>query len=154
MVKVTLALGSFVLGALSMLFLLSDVHASTVTQSGVGNGSIPILPPLSGTKLNRLGLGGGRWTLDGIDCDSCTFRDLNLEYSGGLVRCENCSFDGDVTLSLKGAALDGWFVTQWFIALEKNNPSLFKTAPPTLRYAMKNPSPANLDIPPKQESGD
>jgi len=120
MTKVTLALGSFALGAASM-FLLGNhtstlAHGSTNGQSITGRspdavsrneGLIPIVRPVinvtihPGVDVSKITLG-----LDGTSCNGCTLHDLTIEYGGGAYSLVNTKVKLPVNIKLIGAALN------------------------------------------------
>jgi hypothetical protein len=84
--KITLAFGSFILGAISM-FLLGN-HASTLAQGGPAGGAkmfgnakfVPIVPATSGLSLENNIFPAGTYGVDGTVCTRCVFNGATLEY--------------------------------------------------------------------------
>ena len=123
MSKVTLALGSFAQGVVSMFlasFWLPGNRNTIFAQSFMGPDSRPVVPVLSeSVRVGGSVALGGAWRLDGINCNGCSFRNAELEYWGGPMRCINCLFDGKVAMEFKGAALNTLEVVVWFRKLDK-----------------------------------
>jgi hypothetical protein len=119
MSKITLALGSLIVGLLvGSLFLGS--HTVTFAQpapvsaaaqyinpgqgaSGVELHLMPQVPGI-GPKINGLHIMGLPQTLDGLNCDGCEFVNATLRYSGGAVALNNASFKGTTRVELSGPA--------------------------------------------------
>ena len=160
------ALLPFVAGALSMFLALSGTHTSIVSQSAfaaslidlTGGYKPPEVAPLSSTNTKLHGFlvadnRGAVFQLDGINCDSCTFKNTDFVYSGGAVRCQGCEFPHDVIrhLTVSGAALNTILLLQYFQSLDQ----VPKTPPTTPRWLEKNPvikidmsasAPTTLDL--------
>jgi len=148
MSRVTVALGSFVVGALSMFVCLGNqtsiVAQPAVPQRGiVAEGAEPIVPPLRGIVVSASSFGNLTQPLDGLDLENCEFRNVTLEYSGGAFRLRNASFSGPIRVQLKGAAantlvllrfLDAMAASRAPINPEKGKP-LDKTT--TAKYTQK-----------------
>jgi hypothetical protein len=106
MTKVTLALGSFVVGVCASLSVSSFVHTSTrvhAQQAIVIEGAEPVVPPLryfghGDTLLARV------QALDGISCEGCTIAVSAFTYAGGSYNLKNCSVPRNVPIILKGSA--------------------------------------------------
>jgi len=103
----------FGVGALSMFALLvgyipivpqSSFAAGTVLLAGPG--ARPVVPRLSQMVLPGIRDFSGSAQLDGLNCKDCTFNNVDWEYSGGAVSCENCRFSGTENLYVSGAALN------------------------------------------------
>jgi len=112
MSKVMLALGSFIVGACSMLLALSFIHTPTRVHADQGPpptidivGVEPKVPPLM-AKFVGGGIGGALQPLDGLDCEGCVIKPDVLTYGGGAFRCVNCIVSAKHGLTLKGAALN------------------------------------------------
>jgi len=108
MSKVTIALGSFIVGACCMFFMLSGNHASTLehvasAQGGGGFPGEPIVPPLSASVEGSKFLGVSQ-QLDGMKCNGCFFSDATLTYAGGSYSLVDCHFSGTTRFEFKGAA--------------------------------------------------
>ena len=111
MSKVAIALGSFILGACTMLFsvALLGSHTSTFAHSSaqlraIGTGGEPTVPGIT-MHAEHFGLAGGLLqSIDGLDCKDCKFSDVTLEYSGGAFQLTNFPFSGPLRVNLKGAA--------------------------------------------------
>jgi hypothetical protein len=82
MSKVTLALGSFIVGACCMFLALSGNHASTFAQGKISApgsvsaidipGAIPVVPNLT-MGFTDEEIGGLMQQIDGLICTRCTF---------------------------------------------------------------------------------
>jgi hypothetical protein len=114
MSKVTVALGSFVVGALSMLLVLSGSRTSVVadalgqtvvarTGSTILAGRPPIVPPLS-SRLPSCLISDSTLVIDGANFDECVFKNATLEYGGGSWRFGKVSFSGTTRVNFIGAA--------------------------------------------------
>lgn len=108
---VTVAFGSFTLGAV-LMFLLGN-HTSTVPQLVFAAQDqlftnptlIPAVPPLKGKAL----LGGGwiadmAYQLDGVESKDIKFKNVTFVYGGGAYKLENATIVGPVGIKLVGAA--------------------------------------------------
>lgn len=105
---IALSFGSLIIG----LFLGLGIHTSIWAQSIGGGGSmlgtqqwIPTVPPLR-SDITQAGLkmSNGDQILDGLNCDECTFENVNFVYSGGEFHCKDCTFSGTINFDLRGAA--------------------------------------------------
>jgi len=72
MSKITLAFGSFIVGACSAFLALSLIHTSTRVQASLpqvieSRSSEPVVPPLN-SHLNGGAFSGPFQALDGIEC--------------------------------------------------------------------------------------
>jgi hypothetical protein len=68
-------------------------------------GAQPSFLPIDRTPIfNNYTLANESQQLDGFDCRGCTFRDVELTYSGGAYHIENARFSGTTRLVLTGAA--------------------------------------------------
>jgi hypothetical protein len=111
MSKVTLALGSFIVGAICGSFALSLIHTSTRVQAfqnpGVATinmpGAEPVVPPIR-TFMTGGRVAGAVQGLDGLACDGCTIAVPVLTYGGGAFNLTNPKFPGPVRIELRGAA--------------------------------------------------
>lgn len=149
MSKVMLAFGSFIVGVCCASLILAGIDTSTLAQSSVVGGKArPVLTALpSDVTMNGVVLSSA-WLLDGINCARCTFKNADLEYWGGPVRCENCSFNGAVRLRLKGAALNAVFTTLWFKALaESGKPNNPRPKPPITTLTLNNAITTDFETP-------
>ena len=145
MTKTTLALLAFVAGVISMFLMSLTVpkgQASTSAQISFGDAR-PSVPGLPGIRLNGIHIGGPS-RLDGMNCEGCVFEDAALKYWGGPVRCTGCTFDGTITLELKGAALNGLVAVQWLKALSQQQIPAPSPAPPIHRATLTNVINADL----------
>lgn len=127
--SVTLAFGSFVAGAISMFLMLSGSHTSTFVQPVLAQGSfitmpglIPVVPPFTPVVLQRNNVSGYVVQLDGLNVDDCTFDNVRFEYGGGAFRLNNIHISGNTLLTLKGAAMNTFLLTQWFTSLNRPAP--------------------------------
>jgi len=129
MSKITVALGSFTLGAVCS-FLLLGSQTVTLAQSSAQTPSPT--PPAAHCVFNNItaqGVGGkvfdfhaepsvpgfgppvctakiedSTQPLDGLNCTDCAFTNATLEYSGGPYNLVRASFAGTTQIVLKGAA--------------------------------------------------
>lgn len=156
MSKVTLALGSFVVG-LCIGSLMFGNHAVTFAQApsvpppekppshrmifkgggakGAGPGSagvrvqgtIPTFLPLEQTPIfENFTFFDEAQDLDGIECTRCTFNNVTLRYSGGAYKLTDDIFTGTTRVELGGAAAN----TISFIALLQAIAAGQKAEPP------------------------
>lgn len=110
MSKVTVALGSFMVGACSVFFMLSGSHTSTFAQvriEGPGElivaNSVPVVPTgvamFSDTELDK-----PVQQIDGLGCVRCILKAPVLAYGGGPFLFRDAHIAGPVRISLTGAA--------------------------------------------------
>jgi len=140
--KITLALGSFIVGAISMS--LVGNHTSTLAQGPNKSWSIlqldravPKVPPFGNISVQDIGIDGGTHFVDGILCLRCSFNNATFEYGGGEFAILNPRISGTVSIKLDGAAEN----TATFLSLfgllgcpAKNAPNTPRTnAPPILK---------------------
>lgn len=159
--NVTLALGSFVLGAICMFFF--GHHTSTFRQSSVFAQSknfierpkaLPKVPMVGLITLKDVTVGpeDGAFQLDGVDCVNCNVRDGGtVEYSGGPLKIERLALEGAINLKLNGPALNAASLLKLFGLLgcpapkqqEPINPNtpIFKTASFTTGTSLDFASP-------------
>src|ERR1700682_1584291 len=112
MSKVTLAFGSFIVGACSAFLVLSIPHTSTRVQAGRSvpspgvfmPGAEPVVPPATNRFVGGT-IGGTAQALDGIICERCSIVAPVLTYAGGGFSCVDCNMPRGATITLKGAAL-------------------------------------------------
>ncbi len=114
MSKVTLALGSFIVGACFAFAISAGTQTSTWAQMAGGTSLVvipaaePVVPNLisvfSGMKLTS----GKFQQLDGIDCEHCIIDSPVLTYAGGLYRLNGAVSARPMRLVLKGPALNTW----------------------------------------------
>ena len=149
MSKVTLAFGSFIVGACCMLFLvLSGIHTSTRAQASQGF-AVPVVPPLRGIFSVKNEYKGLTMTLDGLESEGDVFNDSTIEYSGGAFKLIRPTFSGPVRVSLKGAALNTFVLLQFIQAVEAGRtppPSTPQPAPQRV-ITVKQPITADLISP-------
>jgi hypothetical protein len=107
--KITIALGSFIVGAISMS--LVGNHTSTLAQEPKSppgavtiTGGVPVVPPFRGSKMEDVGIDGFTHRVDGILCLRCSFNNATLEYGGGEFAILNPRFSGTTSIKLIGAA--------------------------------------------------
>ncbi len=148
MSKVTLALGSFILG---MVCASVGIHTSTVvhafaqssapstppqTRPLVGFGKMPEVPPLGPLQTGFDAEDTGTISLDGMNCKDCIFKNVTLIYGGGAYSCSNCSFSGVRRVELRGAAFNTFILLQHIGAItgapqqeqqNPNSPKIFTT---------------------------
>jgi hypothetical protein len=117
MSKVTIALGSFVVGACTAFIFSMGTHTSILAQAPApqprieGSGipaivnpeAIPVVRP-SLARISNVEIVGSEQQLDGLDCDRCTFNTPVLRYNGGVFRFTNVRFLGTVRVEFGGAA--------------------------------------------------
>jgi hypothetical protein len=108
MSKVAVALAAFIAGACSVVFI-SGKYISIMSAMAnqpwhqAESGTAPIIPSLGATRLGVF-VSNGTQSLDGLDCENCSFSNVTLEYSGGAFNLKNSSFAGPVRVKLEGAA--------------------------------------------------
>lgn len=116
--KVTLALGSFIVGACTAFLLVSlfGSHTSAFAQepkppsiSGPGlfinaQTGIPPVPGLTQSFENFDLQAHSLFFLDGVACINCILGDTDLVYGGGAFSLNNFKFSGPVRVKLVGAA--------------------------------------------------
>jgi hypothetical protein len=118
MSKVTLAFGSFIVGAICGSFALSLIHTSTWVQASQAPqeptlppstvtmpAAIPVVPPLQYFGVEGT-VGGRLQQLDGFSCERCTVTVPILTYGGGLFNLPGSKLPRNVVLHLTGAALN------------------------------------------------
>jgi hypothetical protein len=121
--KVTVALGSFVLGAACMSLLGN--HTSTFAQAPPQKappqqglitiaGTVPVVPPLPHVALEGNSFQDAAYVLDGLECRGCTFKNVTLTYGGGAYLLQNANVSLPVKLNLTGAALNTAQLLQTF----------------------------------------
>lgn len=144
MSRITLALGSFMLGACCMAFLGS--HTSTVAQevprvpppsTACAMSAIGAMGPAPGSPTRLIGIPNseppvpglapaicsgsmknGTQALDGLDCRNCTFDGVALEYAGGAYNLQDAQFSGVTRIVLKGAAANTVSILPLLAAIE------------------------------------
>jgi hypothetical protein len=129
MSKVTLALGSFIVGACAMFFISLGNQASTLEQpsfaqvSALGTNGAPVVPPLI-PQVKGLTIEGGSipQMLDGLDCKECTFKDVTLTYAGGAYNFDHCNFSGTTRVVLSGAAANTMAILPLLQAITRGVP--------------------------------
>jgi hypothetical protein len=118
MKNLTLALGSFVLGA-AFMFLFGN-HTSTVRQAGlafaqmpahpvppaarIGNAFTPIVPPPPRALTDGNVMENQRVYLDGLVESNSDLRNVTLVYGGGAYNLRNARVSGPIGFELIGAA--------------------------------------------------
>ena len=115
MSKVTLAFGSFIVGAICGSFALSLIHTSTRVQASQAPtlpastlsmpAAIPVVPPLQYFGHGD-SVGGAVQQLDGFSCEDCTITAGVLTYGGGAFSFPNAKLPRNVRVILTGAALN------------------------------------------------
>jgi hypothetical protein len=147
MSKVTLALGSFIVGACSMFLMLSGIHTSTWAQGDPR--AVPVIPPLRGYFSKGNEWRGLTVLLDGMESDKDDFADCTIEYGGGAVRLTNATFSGPIRINLKGAALNTFAFLKYIEALEAGRKPAPSTPqiPPQRIITVKQPITADLISP-------
>ncbi|SPJ15859.1 exported hypothetical protein [Syntrophobacter sp. SbD2] len=108
MSKVTVALGSFVVGALVMFLLGSHtsifVQPASAERGIVVGGAEPVVPPLRGNVVSNSKFENVIQPLDGLDFRNCVFKNVIFEYSGGSYSLANAVISGAIRVNFKGAA--------------------------------------------------
>jgi hypothetical protein len=113
MSRVTLALGSFLLGVVCMIPFTS--HTSTLVHPALAQGQdsalgssaakLPTVPPLSRQKFSSMTVADSIQSFDGLNCENCVFMGDELTYAGGEYSCIGCVLRVN-RVTLKGAALN------------------------------------------------
>lgn len=87
------------------------MHINGGRAVGNGGGGVkiggvqPSFLPIDRTPIfTNFTLASEPQSLDGFDCRDCTFKDVELTYSGGAYHLENAKFSGTTRLVLTGAA--------------------------------------------------
>jgi hypothetical protein len=149
MTKVTVAFGSFIVGAVfGSLFL--GIHTSTLAQArssslssdgkpynmvgmideaskgeavGFSPNGLPNVPPIM-MRVSRLKItNGGSQTIDGLLCDNCEFHDATLKYSGGAFQFTNFKFTGTTKVEVSGAAANTFAFMRLMNAIAAGSPA-------------------------------
>ncbi len=115
--NITLAVGSFALGVLSMFFL--GHHTSIFWESSAfaqdlkpafaeRDAAYPVVPRIALWTLDGVAVDASMvFKLDGMDCVNCVIRkDGTVEYAGGPFKIERLAIEGPVQIKLSGAALN------------------------------------------------
>ena len=112
MSKITVAFGSFALGALCVFFLgnhastfLGPLAAQPTPRQFEANQWVPRVPPIGlalaeGNITDR----GATIDIDGLNSRGDTFHDATLVYGGGAFHMEHATFSGNNQIALIGAA--------------------------------------------------
>jgi hypothetical protein len=105
--NVTVAVGSFIVGAISVSLLGN--HTSTLAQQEpprtvVVAGAVPVVPPFVGTTVDGDNFDRRTLNVDGILCRRCTFHDATLVYGGGEFAIIEPRLSGNLSIKLDGAA--------------------------------------------------
>ena len=133
--SVIVALGSFIVGAMCTLLIVSGHHTSTVAQSLAGQPglwvapeAVPSVPPMR-VPLNEREFTGGTVQLDGMHCVKCLFNNVTFVYAGGEYRLIDAMVSGTPVVILKGAAANTLGVLQFVgaVAPEPRPPLFDKT---------------------------
>jgi len=106
---VTVALGSFTLGAVVMFF--RGNHASTSPQSAFAqglvtvSGAVPVVPPLRHIVASGHGtVANMEYVVDGLETHGLKFVNVTFKYGGGAYKPENVTVTPPVNIQLSGAA--------------------------------------------------
>lgn len=123
--NITLAVGSFALGVLSMFFL--GHHTSIFWESSAfaqdlkpafaeRDAAYPVVPRIALWTLDGVAVDASMvFKLDGMDCVNCVIRkDGTVEYAGGPFKIERLAIEGPVQIKLSGAALNAAILLQYF----------------------------------------
>jgi hypothetical protein len=107
--NITVAVGSFIVGAIFMSVLGN--HTSTLAQEPKSPpglmkvaGAVPVVPPFRNMTIEDAGIVGATHLVDGILCLRCSFKDTTFEYGGGEFAILNPRFSGTTSIKLVGAA--------------------------------------------------
>lgn len=124
MSKVTVALGSFIVGACCMFFVLSGIHTSILahpvlaqTAISAGPSAVPVVPPVA-VETSGNTIEGMVFDLDGVNSTGDVFDNATIEYGGGAFRLIQPKFSGSIRLRLKGAAANTLALLQYIQAVE------------------------------------
>ena len=115
MSKVTIAFGSFIIGA-CLVFNIVPGNASTFAQQVLS--AVPVVPSLEPVVTEDSTISGARFLLDGIFARHMNFSNVTIEYGGRAFRLQNCKFDGSIRLELRGAAANTFALVQYLQAIE------------------------------------
>jgi len=106
---VTVALGSFTLGAVVMFFWGN--HTSTSPQSVLAqglvavSGAVPVVPPLRHIVVGGHGtVANTEYPVDGLETSGLKFVNVTFKYGGGAYKLENVTVTPPVNIRLSGAA--------------------------------------------------
>jgi hypothetical protein len=139
--KVALALGSFIVGACCASLALSLSQTSTSAQVLVGVAGAntePVVPPLSLHFSGGGVVGGSLQPLDGLDCDGCVISVDRLTYGGGAYRLNNAQLRNNMSIELKGAALNTLTLLRALGALPAPpKPPQMQSTPPMIKAALE-----------------
>lgn len=133
MPKITLALGSFILGicfslaTFSLIYAPTNVHAQAVDIAGAE----PVVPPLLNNKFTGGDMSGPVQPLDGIECEGCTINSPLITYAGGAFSCNNCTIHASQVM-FKGAAQNTVNALRFFGAFSGPKPPPNKPKDQTL----------------------
>ena len=106
--NITVALGSFILGAVFMS--LVENHTSTLAQEPERMGgwrvydAVPKVPPFRSIVAEHQDFTGSRHFVDGILCRGCIFNNTTLVYGGGEFAISEPRISGPILIKLDGAA--------------------------------------------------
>lgn len=155
MSKVMLALGSFIVGACCASILSFGIQTSIWAQPSpplgisIGNGLVPVVPPLSGESSNSTFGNGTSIGLDGFNCEHCTFENMTFIYGGGAFNIPQFTFVGQTRVIVKGAAQN----TVQLLALlgmlgQKSTPPGPPPAfrPPTTEFAIDQTTSKTIEL--------
>lgn len=125
MSKVTVALGSFIVGACCMFFVLSGIQTSILahpvlaqTAISAGPSAVPVVPPVTTVETSGNTIEGMVFDLDGVNSTGDVFENATIEYGGGSFRLIQPKFSGPIRLRLKGAAANTLALLQYIQAVE------------------------------------
>jgi hypothetical protein len=146
MSKIALAVGSFIVGACSILLLGSHTSISAQPPQSVPSqprstivnisDAIPAVPALRHIVFTKGAFTGGTQQLDGLECESCLFDNVTFTYGGGAVRLVNPSISGPIRVELTGAAANTVAVIQYLQAIDANRqPAPINPRTPILKSA-------------------
>src|SRR6266852_5861961 len=125
MSKVTLALGSFIVGACSTWLVLGSQSFGSQTPTTVQGRSTF---KGGGVRHSNRGVGleGSEPTFQSFlafpKFDDCTFKDVSFEYAGGAYNLINCSFSGGTRVVLKGTAANTLSILPLLQAITSGHP--------------------------------
>src|SRR6266849_2766787 len=103
--NVTLALGSFVLGAMCISLVENRTSISAQEYSSIHiAGAAPVVPPIFADASNSIFANGKPYEVDGLKCENCTFRDAIFRYGGGSYDLVGAKTSLPLKIELTGAA--------------------------------------------------
>jgi hypothetical protein len=144
--NIIVALGSFIVGAISMS--LVGNHTSTLAQVPTAvraQGTVPVVPPFRSIVVNGYVFDGKIFAVDGILCTRCTFKNATLEYGGGAFAILEPRLSGSLSIKLDGAAHNTAVFLNMFGLLGCQTKNVPKVNPDPIMRAKYIPE-GNLEI--------